>query len=305
MKKRELVFEKSPSPQHAEKSILITIDVEDWYQVENLRPWFPPDSWDSVPSRVAQNTRRLLNLLDKYGSEVKATFFVLGWVAQRFPALVREIAQRGHEVASHGVRHMLNDRMNKVDLIDDLQRSRKLLEDLVGHPVKGYRAPSFSVNDDILKLIKQCGYRYDSSYNSFERHGRYGSISTVDAIRKGIAFQMNDGIEEVPVSNLLLAGQTIPWGGGGYFRFFPPKIFAAGVKHILKREDAYLFYLHPWEIDPEQPRVAEAGGFAGWRHYLNLDKTFTRLGSFIERFRHCEYRTCSNYLKQLELTRER
>ncbi len=298
-------FEKRILPRHVKKTILITVDVEDWYQVENLRPWFPPDSWDSVTSRVEQNTHRLLDLLDAYDHKISATFFVLGWVALRYPALVREIAQRGHEVASHGFGHMLNNRMKKDDLIDDLQRSKKMLEDLTGQLVEGYRAPSFSVDDDILKLIRECGYRYDSSYNSFERHGRYGTISTDEAIQNGIALQMAGGIEELPVSNLSLAGQTIPWGGGGYFRFFPPRIFAAGVKRILERGNAYLFYLHPWEIDPDQPRVPEARGLSGWRHYLNLDKTLPRLANFFERFRYCEYRTCSSYLKQLDVTRIR
>ena len=278
------------------KTILITIDVEDWFQVENLRPWFPPSVWDTQQSRVERNTRNLLDLLDAAG-HVKATFFVLGWIAQRQPNLVKEIATRGHEVASHGYNHMLCNQMNRDDLLEDLRTSRGLLQDLTGTDIQGFRAPSFSIDDRALDLVHQAGYRYDSSYNSFDMHRRYGTITT-KGHRKDRLFEPKPGFFELPVSNLNLAGQTIPWGGGGYFRLTPPPIFKAGVRQILNKTNTYLFYMHPWEIDPDQPSVKNTKGTAGWRHYLNLSKTKSRLQDLIKTFKHHQFQTCSQYINK-------
>ena len=278
------------------KTILITIDVEDWFQVENLRPWFPPSTWDTQQSRVERNTRNLLDLLDA-ADQVKATFFVLGWIAQRHPGLVKEIAARGHEVASHGYNHMLCSQMNQDDLLEDLRTSKQLLQDLTGTEIQGFRAPSFSIDNHALELVHQAGYRYDSSYNSFDMHGRYGTIST-NGHRKDRLFEPKPGFFELPVSNLNLAGQTIPWGGGGYFRLTPPPIFKAGVRHILNKTNTYIFYMHPWEIDPEQPRSRNTKGTAIWRHYLNLGKTRDRLQDLIQTFKHHQFKTCGQYINK-------
>ncbi len=282
-----------------QNTILITIDVEDWFQVENLRPWFPPAVWDWQVTRVERNMSRLLDLFDGARPPVKATFFVLGWIAQRFPDLVRSIQARGHEVASHGNSHLLNDSLDETALRQDLERSRKLLEDISGAGVFGYRAPNFSVNDRVLQLIQESGYIYDSSYNSFEKHSRYGHISTNGRRKIGAAFEIGEGFAELPISNLVLFGQTIPWGGGGYFRLLPTKLFIQGVRRIIKDNGVYIFYVHPWEIDPGQPRVNGAKGKNVWRHYLNLDKTYERLVKFIEHFKRCEFVTCSQYLKSI------
>lgn len=280
------------------RKILITVDVEDWFQVENLRPWIPPDKWDRCTVRVVENTRRLLDLFDRsLPVNVQATFFILGWVAEKTPELVREISLRGHEVASHGYGHMMCNLIESRELKEDLKRSKFLLEDTIGKEVKGYRAPNFSISDQTLDLVRSAGYRYDSSYNSFSGNDRYGRISVDGAERKGIVIRLAQEFAELPISNLILRGQILPWGGGGYFRFLPLTIFRTGVKNILKNTDAYLFYLHPWEIDPDQPRVKQAKGFSRWRHYLNLDKTHSRLARLIAYFSDCDFVTCSQYIE--------
>ena len=279
----------------------MTVDVEDWYQVENLRAWFPPEQWGLQQPRVEKNTHRLLDLFDSYQHPITATFFVLGWVAKRFPGIVREIGERGHEIASHGNGHLLNHYMTEGDLREDLCRSKEILEQIIGKEVVGYRAPSFSINDMVLHVIEECGYRYDSSYNSFDKHGRYGRMTTKGLKKNGIAIRWNDSFNELPVSNINLGGQIIPWGGGGYFRFFPPGVFNYGVRYLLTKQDAYLFYLHPWEIDAGQPVVKEVKGAAGWRHYLNLDKTYHRLKKFIQSLKELEFMSCSQYLQSISV----
>jgi polysaccharide deacetylase family protein (PEP-CTERM system associated) len=375
------------------KSILITIDVEDWFQVENFKPYIPFSSWPERELRVERNVHKLLDLFDeleirgqkseaerwklrrweggrrnelnsevgmrsaeltsiseaqssrlkgsevdawkpgnyqrttnkghseaankqhttyhKHTEKVRCTFFVLGWLAERLPSLVREIQSRGHEVASHGYNHQLPDQLSAAELKTDLTDSKKQLEDLSGSPVTGYRAPSFAVNDDILKIVEDCGYLYDSSYNSFGLHGRYGKISLNGAGKCGIAHNLSDNFYELPISNLHLPTLGIlahfrhfrhfhlPFGGGGYFRLMPGPLFRLGIKHILGKEGAYLFYMHPWEIDPDQPRVREASTNFKFRHYNNLAKTYSRLKDLIENFNSCNFITCNQYLDEL------
>ena len=246
--------------------ILLTIDVEDWFQVENFKQWIPFSSWQSYELRVEKNTHYLLDILDSIKlnkrtnptSSPKGTFFVLGWIAERLPHLVREIHSRGHEVASHGYCHNLCKECSFEDLREDLIDSKKLLEDSTGERIYGYRAPSFSINKDILKIIEECGYLYDSSFNSFGIHGRYGQVDLSHNIKKGITAKISDNFYEIPISNFRFGDRILPWGGGGYFRLIPSFIFRLGVQSILKKENAYLFYIHPWEMDPKQPRVKEA-----------------------------------------------
>ncbi|MBW2569589.1 MAG: DUF3473 domain-containing protein [Deltaproteobacteria bacterium] len=318
--------------------ILLTIDVEDWFQVENFKQYIPFSSWSCRELRVEENTHRLLDLLDSVKSaeslkvkgesskvkaqsnqqpetshRIKATFFILAWIAERFPDLVREIHFRGHEVASHGYLHNLCNQQSHEELKKDLIDSKKLLEDIIGAPVYGYRAPSFSINNDILKTIEDCGYFYDSSYNSFAVNKRYGHIDISQNRRKGIAIQISKTdhaaftkstinnqqstiLYELPISNLKSGSHILPWGGGGYFRLIPLPVFKMGVQSILERQGVYLFYLHPWEVDPEQPRVNHASKFFKFRHYINLDRTASKLLSFIEAFKECRFITCRDYL---------
>ncbi len=269
---------------------------------------------------------------------LKATFFALGWIAERLPNLVREIHSRGHEVASHGYLHNLCNQQSHEELKKDLIDSKKLLEDIIGAPVFGYRAPSFAINNDILKIIEDCGYLYDSSYNSFAMHSRYGKVDLPQNNNKGIAFPISETSNsqpsndnqlsamsyelpsssndyqlsamshelylhrrfyELPISNLKLGNHIFPWGGGGYFRLIPFPVFKMGVQSILKKENAYLFYMHPWEVDPEQPIVAEASKFFKFRHYINLDKTASKLLSFITAFKKCRFITCYQYIDEI------
>jgi len=338
-------------------NILLTIDVEDWFQVENFKKWIPYSTWSSRELRVEKNTHRLLDLLDsttcgepvtlrqrrgelsqfhprfqrdrqetektkkssqscisclprrsgrsywgqKKTNTPKATFFVLGWLAKRLPHLVREIHSRGHEVASHGYHHDLWYKQAYQDLKKDLSDSKKLLEDILGEQVRGCRAPNFSINDDILKIIQECGYLYDSSYNSFAMHGRYGKISLNGKSRVGIAYRINSDFYELPISNLKFNIQylELPWGGGGYFRLIPYPIFKAGVQTILKNKNAYLLFLHPWEVDPNQPRVNKASAGYKFRHYVNLNKTLSKLSSLINDFSHVNFITCRQYIEKI------
>ena len=274
--------------------ILFTVDVEDWFQVENLRCRFPPDSWDSCEFRVERNTTVLLDLLD--GFRVSATFFVLGWIAERLPGLVREIQARGHEVASHGYGHQLCYDISHSELREDLYRSRSTLENITGQPVRGYRAPSFSITGELMNLLEELGYRYDSSYNDFSLHDRYGRVDSIRRYMPNHGLNEKDGLVELPVSNLKLGGSCIPWGGGGYFRLWPSWMFRQGVKQILRRQGYYLFYCHPWELDPDQPRVDGMRWDRRFRHYVNLSETAKRIENFLNEFRQHEFMTCSEFL---------
>jgi len=305
-------------------TILITIDVEDWFQVENFKQYIPFSTWSSYEFRVEKNTHRLLDLFDSCNPQsairsmepghelsaisyeessnknIKATFFILGWLAERLPHLVREIQDRGHEVASHGFDHNLCYEEPKDRLKRNLLDSKKLLEDIIGVPVLGFRAPSFSISDDILKVIEECGYLYDSSFNSFAMHDRYGKILLNSYPKKGISYQVSNNLFELPISNLTLGKSfVIPWGGGAYFRIIPFQIFKRGVESILKKENAYLFYMHPWEIDPDQPRVGKASSSCKFRHYINLNRTFLKLTRFIEYFGQCRFVSCRHYLDKI------
>ncbi len=230
------------------------------------------------------------------GRRPLCTFFVLGWLAERLPNLVREIQSRGHEVASHGCNHDLPNQLSANKLKQDLLESKNQLEDITGAPVSGYRAPSFAINDDILKIIEDAGYIYDSSYNSFNLHGRYGQISLNGSGTKGIAHKISNTFFELAVSNVHLGGRVIPMGGGGYFRLIPGPLFRLGIKHVLGEKGAYLFYMHPWEIDPDQPRVENASVGFKFRHYNNLGKTHSRLRDLIASFNSCNFMTCKEYL---------
>ena len=308
--------------------LLFTIDVEDWFQVENFKQYIPFSSWSSHELRVEKNTHRLLDLLDSAGfqylgtrnsklvtrNQIYATFFVLGWIAERLPHLVKEISSRGHEIASHGYYHRLCTECSPRDLKKDLTKSKGILEDMIGSPVYGYRAPSFSISDDILKIIEDCGYLYDSSYNSFAMHGRYGRISRFHNGQKGIAYKISrtpnskltthnsqlTTFYELPISNLRFAHQVFPWGGGGYFRLIPFSFFRLGVQAILKKDHAYLFYMHPWEIDENQPRVEHASVSYKFRHYINVNRTHAKLSKLINGFKQHRFITCNQYIKELE-----
>ncbi len=280
------------------KPIIMTVDLEDWFQVENLRSAYPHDSWNSCDLHVPLNTHVLLDIFDHYG--VHATFFVLGWVAERCRGLVREIHTRGHEIASHGYSHRLLFDLPKGQLERELRTSKSLLEDITGAPVRGFRAPGFSVTDELLELLPDLGYEYDSSYNNIFLNKRCGKI---DGWRVGPNGALTKGkIVELSIRNLKIGPFTIPWGGGGYFRLFPPALFKRGVERILLEEAPYVFYMHPWELDSVQPRTRGIGRLNGFRHYVHLSDTFHRINYFFSGLKDCSFMGCHRYLHQPSVT---
>lgn len=259
-------------------TVCVTIDVEDWFQAENLRVSHPPDSWDSRESRVEASTGRILEVLS--GASVPATFFVLGWIARRKPALVRAISEAGHEVASHGYGHVMNSMLSEEELRKDVSESKKMLEDLTGAAVRGYRAPCFTVSDRLLELLAESGYSYDSSLNPFSMHDRYGRLTTSETL-SGL-FTHHTGITEFPMPVEKIMGIRVPISGGGYFRLFPFGLFRKLALRHLERTGLYVFYMHPWEVDPGQPRTTLKNPGHRFRHYYGIRNTLGKLCRLIE-----------------------
>jgi polysaccharide deacetylase family protein (PEP-CTERM system associated) len=283
------------------KTILLTFDVEDWFQVENFKQNIPYSTWDARELRVEKNTIELLDLLESISGSIKATFFILGWIAERCPELVLEIHKRGHEVASHGFAHHLCYKQTSEELGHDLVKSKKLLEDIIGAEVAGYRAPSFSINDTAIKIIRDSGFLYDSSYNSYEGHGRYGSLTLPDSAKPDQPiYTLSPDFFEIPVSNLRFGGKIIPWGGGGYFRLLPRIFHQVGVRRILKNKNCYTFYMHPWEIDPGQPRVHEATSFFRFRHYVNLKIAKDKFRNFLSANSEQSFSSCREFIRDYQ-----
>lgn len=258
----------------------MSIDVEDWFHVENLKGAIARETWERRELRVERNVERILDLMRERG--VRGTWFVLGWVAERAPALVRRIAAEGHEIASHGFGHELVGTLTREQFHADVERSKKLLEDLAGVEVIGYRAPSFSITDWSIDVLRELGFRYDSSAFPTIAHDRYGKLSGVRADEPIV--ELRPGFYEVCVSCLTLRGRGLPWGGGGYFRLLPYRVFRAGIRRILGAGRPYVFYVHPWEIDPRQPRVAGIRRSQAFRHYLNLGRAEMRLAALLTDF---------------------
>lgn len=258
----------------------LSIDVEDWFQTENLKDAITREAWDGCELRVERNTRRMLEILDMRG--VRATFFVLGWVAEKCPQLVRAIAALGHEVASHGYGHELIYSLQPSAFRADVLRSKRYLEDLTGKPVRGYRAPSFSITEWAVPILQELGFEYDSSVVPTVAHDRYGRLDGMEA-GKPIAL-LRDGFYEVSISCVRLGKRGLPWGGGGYFRLVPYALWRQGVRAILRSGIPYIFYIHPWEIDPGQPRVNGLKGTKGFRQRVNLHRCEERFTALVGAF---------------------
>jgi len=261
-----------------QKTICLSFDVEDWFQVENLRAKFPPESWDRCELRVENNTRKILDLLDKYN--VKATFFVLGWIAERKPQLVKEIHSRGHEIASHGYGHIINYELSRDEIFEDIKKSKELLEGITGDKIVGYRAPNFSVTKDVIDALTTLKFKYDSSYHPFSGNERYGQLGVDE---KGI-FKLNESLIEIPMSVWKNKFFELSIAGGGYFRLYPYSFFRTLTSSYLKKNDYMIMYFHPWEFDPEQPRVKDVKFSYSFRHYVGLETTLSKLDKFISQF---------------------
>jgi len=247
----------------------MTVDVEDYFQVQAFAHCIPRADWDTIPRRVEANVDRILEQFDRAGA--KATFFTLGWVAERHPAMVRRIVGAGHELASHGWDHTRADTQDPATFLDDTRRTRLLLEDIGGVPVTGYRAATFSIgrrNPWAFGVLEEAGYRYSSSINPIA-HDLYG---VPDAPRTPFRPE-GSAIWEIPMTTLRAFGRNWPCSGGGYFRLLPTILYRSGLRHLNRADDMPgIFYFHPWEVDPGQPRVPDCGWKSRLRHYTNLSR---------------------------------
>jgi polysaccharide deacetylase family protein (PEP-CTERM system associated) len=259
----------------------LTVDVEDYFQVEAFAGVIDRGNWDAFPRRVVRNTDRLLDILAEAG--VSGTFFTLGWIAERHPELVRRIVAEGHELASHGSDHYRVDRQSPEEFRDDIRRSKALLEDIGGTAVAGYRAPTFSVGIKSRwahAILAEEGFRYSSSVYPIA-HDLYG---TPEAPRR--AFCPQPGFIEIPLTTVRLFGRNFPTAGGGYFRLLPYAVTRTALRKAGNELGAScIFYLHPWEIDPGQPRQGQAPFRSRLRHYINLGRTEERLRRLLRDFR--------------------
>ncbi len=260
----------------------LTVDVEDYFHVAALAEVIKPEDWPNHNLRVEHNTHKILDLFDRHG--VKATFFVLGWVAERCPDLVREISRRGHEVASHGYSHQLVYKQTPDIFRQETTRSKALLEDLVQQLVRGYRAASYSITNQskwALDILIELGFEYDSSIFPI-RHDRYGIPDAPDYPH--LLTRNSGSIIEFPLSALNVLGYRLPVAGGGYFRLYPYKLTRFLLTQLVRQTSRpFIFYLHPWEIDPDQPRV-KASLLSRFRHYNNLDVCEQRLERLLQDF---------------------
>jgi polysaccharide deacetylase family protein (PEP-CTERM system associated) len=259
----------------------LTIDVEDYFQVSAFSAHISREDWDTLPCRVEANVDRILELLAEH--DARATFFTLGWIAERFPGMIHRIVGGGHELASHGYDHVRASEQAYGQFLADIRLAKAVLEDVAGHEVKGYRAPSFSIgvkNNWAFDCLVEAGYRYSSSIYPI-RHDHYG---VPDSPR--FPHEVRPGLFEVPISTVRGFNSNWPAGGGGYFRLLPYRVSRWSLRRINRRDgQSAMFYFHPWEIDPEQPRVSGPGRKAMFRHYLNLTRMQSRLSRLLSDFR--------------------
>lgn len=266
-------------PQHQFSAL--TVDVEDYFHVAAFDSTISPSQWEDLPQRVEHNTRQLLELFARH--DARATFFILGWVAERFPELVKEIHRQGHEVASHGHAHAKASSQTAEQFLQDISHAKHLLEDLIGEQVTGYRAPSFSIgkqNEWAFEKLSEAGYCYSSSTYPV-KHDLYG---TPDWPQQ--PYLRPEGIWECPMPILNMLGRQLPIAGGGYFRLLPYWLSRQFIQRYQANTAApYMFYFHPWEIDAGQPRVEGAPLKSRFRHYVNLNKMEAKLGRLLSDFR--------------------
>ncbi|MGA1863742.1 MAG: XrtA system polysaccharide deacetylase [bacterium] len=282
---------------------LLTIDIEDYFQVSNFSKVIKFSDWSKYECRVERNTFSVLKLLNEYN--IKATFFILGWIAERYPKLIDTIHREGHEISSHGYDHKLLTLKSREEFREDLRKSKRILEDIIGKDVIGYRAPSFSLNRKslwALEILKDEGFKYDSSILPIHNYHfgaskklRFpfilnGSLSNALDCPKIISKIIkpfdpkyplnlpNEFIIEFPASTIRIFTNNFPIAGGGYFRLFPYQLTRWGLKKINEKEKKpFIFYIHPWEFDKDQPVIRSASSLSKFRHYININKTEKKL----------------------------
>ena len=271
---------KSPSSSGIRNAM--TIDVEDYFQVSAFAGHISRDSWPDLPCRVERNMDCILALLSQ--AQVKATFFTLGWLAERYPSMVKRIVEEGHELASHGYGHLRASDQSQAQFLEDISSSKKILEDIGGQAVLGYRAPSFSIGTNnlwALDLLLHAGYRYSSSIYPIQ-HDHYGMP---DAPRFSFYPNGKDGLLELPITTVRFFQKNFPAGGGGFFRLFPYQLSRWLLERVNQQDrQSGIFYFHPWEIDPGQPRQHQINLKTRFRHYVNLDRTENRLKALTRDF---------------------
>ena len=259
-----------------------TIDVEDYFHVYAFASHISRESWDRLPCRVERNVDTILAMLAEH--KVRATYFMLGWVAERYPALVRKIVEQGHELASHGYGHQLVTGLNREEFSQDIRRAKRLLEDIGGVAVQGYRAPSFSIGKGnlwALECLSEAGYRYSSSIYPIQSD-HYGMP---DAPRFAYYPEAGCGLLELPPTTVRLFNRNLPAGGGGYFRLLPYGVSRWCLKRVNRVDrQPCIFYFHPWEIDPGQPRQRGASLKSRFRHYVNLSSMERRIRALLQEF---------------------
>ena len=258
-----------------------SVDVEDYFQVYALERSISRSQWNSLPCRVENNVHRLLEHLS--ATDNHATFFVLGWIAERYPTLIRQIATAGHEVASHGYDHRRVNEMSRQSFADDVRRTKTLLEDTISAPIIGYRAPNFSFGSGTpwaYDVLIETGHAYSSSVYPV-RHDHYGS-----PMAPRFTHRVNESIWEVPPATVRMFGNNVPAGGGGYFRFYPYALSSWLIRRLNRVENRpAVFYCHPWEIDPDQPHVSGLAYRFRLRHYINLSRAEQRVRKLL-----CDHR---------------
>ena len=260
----------------------MTVDVEDYFQVSAFEPYIAKQQWDSLPHRVENNTHRVLDIFEANG--IKATFFTLGWVAERYPELVKRIVKDGHELACHGYEHIRVTEQTPEAFRKDIAKSKKILEALSGNEVKGYRAASYSIgakNLWALDVLQEEGFKYSSSIYPV-KHDLYGMPDAPRFMYEPIAQQ---NFKEIPITTIRVGNKNLPCGGGGFFRFYPYAVSKWAFNHINNTEkQAGIFYFHPWEIDPEQPKQSGLSLKTQIRHYLNLHRMENRIKQLLTDF---------------------
>ncbi|CAH1385697.1 Polysaccharide deacetylase [Candidatus Nitrotoga sp. M5] len=260
----------------------MTIDVEDYFQVSAFASTIPREQWESLPCRVERNIDIALALLDE--GNAQATFFTLGWIAERYPAIVRRIVDNGHELASHGYGHQRVSELSRDEFNEDISRAKKILEDISGSQVIGYRAPSFSIGTDnlwALDSLQEAGYQYSSSIYPI-RHDHYGMP---EAPRFAHYPRGKEGMLELPPTTAVFMGRNLPAAGGGYFRLLPYQASRWLIRRVNQQDEKpCIFYFHPWELDPDQPRQNNISTKTRFRHYINLKRMASRLQSLLRDF---------------------
>jgi polysaccharide deacetylase family protein (PEP-CTERM system associated) len=261
----------------------LTVDVEDYFQVSAFAARISPHTWDQLPCRAERNMDVILGIFSEH--KVRATFFTLGWIAQRYPGIVRRLVAEGHELASHGYAHQRASDQSRAEFLQDVVRAKGLLEDIGGVQVRGYRAPSFSIGRGNLwaqACLKEAGYSYSSSVYPI-RHDHYGMH---EAPRFAFYPEHGDGLLELPVTTVRLFHQNLPAGGGGYFRLLPYGLSRWCLRRVnAVDKQSCIFYFHPWEIDPAQPRQTGISLTTRFRHYVNLSSMERRIRDLCRDFR--------------------